>query len=50
MAAQGASISALTITSAHLTIELAVSGDSLLGQIIPALEATMDQLEPSAPT
>ena len=42
MAAQSASISALTITSAHLTFELEVSGDSLLGQIIPALAGTIE--------
>src|SRR5215469_12367671 len=33
---EAASIRALTFTSAHLTIELEVTGDSLLGQIIPA--------------
>jgi hypothetical protein len=34
--AEAASIRALTFTSAHLTIELEVTQDSLLGQIIPA--------------
>ena len=34
--AEAASIRALTFTSAHLTIELEVTRDSLLGQIIPA--------------
>jgi len=39
--AEGASIRALTFTSAHLTIELEVAQDSLLGQIIPAQPATI---------
>ena len=34
--AEAASIRALTFTSAHLTIEVEVTRDSLLGQIIPA--------------
>jgi hypothetical protein len=34
--AEAASIRALTFTSAHLTIELEVTRDGLLGQIIPA--------------
>src|SRR5262249_41048316 len=34
--AEAASIRALTFTSAHLTIELEVTQDALLGQIIPA--------------
>jgi hypothetical protein len=34
--AEAASIRALTFTSAHLTVELEVTGDTLLGQIIPA--------------
>ena len=34
--AEAASIRALTFTSAHLTIELEVTRDSLLGQVIPA--------------
>jgi hypothetical protein len=33
---EAASIRALTFTSAHLTIELEVTRDSLLGQVIPA--------------
>ena len=41
MRAEGASIRALTFTSAHLTIELEVAQDSLLGQIIPAQPATI---------
>ncbi len=36
MRAEAASIRALTFTSAHLTVELEVTQDSLLGQIIPA--------------
>jgi hypothetical protein len=39
--AEAASIRALTFTSAHLTIELEVAHDSLLGQIIPAQPATI---------
>ncbi len=34
--AETASIRALTFTSAHLTLELEVTHDSLLGQIVPA--------------
>jgi hypothetical protein len=34
--AEAASIRALTFTSTHLTVELEVTGDTLLGQIIPA--------------
>ena len=36
MRAEDASIRALTFTSAHLTIELEVSEDSVLGQVVPA--------------
>src|SRR5262249_16952142 len=39
--AEAASIRALTFTSAHLTIELEVAQDSLLGQVIPAQPATI---------
>jgi hypothetical protein len=39
--AEDASIRALTFSSAHLTIELEVTTDSLLGQIIPAQAATI---------
>ena len=35
MRAEAASIRALTFTSARLTIELEIVGDSLLGQIVP---------------
>ena len=36
MRAEAAPVRALTFTSARLTIELEVSEDSLLGQVIPA--------------
>ena len=39
--AETASVRALTFTSAHLTIELEVTQDSLLGQIIPAQPGTI---------
>ncbi len=39
--AEAASIRALTFTSAHLAIELEISEDSLLGQIIPAQRGTV---------
>ncbi len=39
--AETASIRALTFTSAHLTIELEVTQDSLLGQIVPAQPGTI---------
>jgi hypothetical protein len=41
MRAEAASIRALTFTSAHLTIEVEVTSDSVLGQIIPAQAATI---------
>jgi hypothetical protein len=37
-----ASIRALTFTSAHLSMELEVTGDSLLGQIIPSRAGTLE--------
>jgi len=37
-----ASIRALTFTSAHLSIELEVTEDALLGQIIPPQEGTIE--------
>jgi hypothetical protein len=40
--AEAASIRALTFTSAHLTIELEVSEDSVLGQVIPAQSGTIE--------
>jgi hypothetical protein len=39
---EAASIRALTFTSAHLSIELEVASDSLLGQIIPARAGTLE--------
>ncbi len=39
--AERASVRALTYTSAHLTIELEVTQDSLLGQVVPAQPATI---------
>jgi hypothetical protein len=39
--AETASIRALTFTSAHLTIELEVMQDSLLGQVVPPQPATI---------
>lgn len=42
MRSETASVRALTFTSAHLTLELEVSEDSLLGQAIPASEGTVD--------
>jgi hypothetical protein len=43
--AEAASIRALTFTSARLTIELEVTQDSLLGQVIPA-QAGMIKIQP----
>ena len=40
--AETASIRALTFTSAHLIIELEVSGESLHGQVVPAGEGTIE--------
>ena len=49
--AETASIRALTFTSAHLTIELEVTHDSLLGQIVPAQPGTIKvQLRDGAET
>lgn len=39
--AEAASIRSLTFTSAHLTIELEVAQESLLGQIVPTQTATV---------
>jgi hypothetical protein len=39
---EAASIRALTFTSAHVSIELEVTGTSLLGQIIPARAGTLE--------
>jgi hypothetical protein len=40
---EAASIRALTFTSARLTIELEVTADSLIGQVIPPGQGTLDQ-------
>ena len=37
-----ATIRALTFTSAHLSIELEVAGDSLLGQVVPPQPGTLE--------
>jgi hypothetical protein len=42
MRSETASIRALTFTSAHLIIELEVSEESLLGQLLPAREGTVE--------
>ena len=42
MRSESASIRALTFTSAHLTIELQVNEDSMLGQVIPPQEGTIE--------
>jgi hypothetical protein len=42
--AEAASIRALTFTSPHLTIELEVSEDALLGQLVPTGEGTIEVL------
>ena len=39
-----ASIRALTFTSAHLSVELEVTGNSLLGQLLPAREGELEIL------
>lgn len=43
--AEDASIRALTFSSVHLTIELEVTRDSLLGQVVPA-QAAMIEVQP----
>lgn len=49
--AEAASVRALTFTSAHLTIELEVTGDSLLGQLVPVQPAVIEvQTSAGAPT
>ncbi len=42
MRSESASIRALSFASAHLSIEVEISGDSLLGQLIPALPGTVE--------
>jgi hypothetical protein len=39
---ESASIRALTFTSKHLTIEVEVAGNSLIGQVIPAQEGIVE--------
>jgi hypothetical protein len=46
MRSETASIRALTFTSAHLSLELEVNGDSLLGQVIPPRPGTLDTQTP----
>jgi hypothetical protein len=41
MRSESASIRALTFTSAHLSIELEVGADSLVGQVVPTQAATI---------
>jgi hypothetical protein len=50
MRSETASIRALTFTSAHLSLELEVTGDSLLGQIIPPRPGTIDTQMPDGGT
>jgi hypothetical protein len=45
-----ASIRALTFTSARLSIELEVTADSLIGQIVPPLQGTLEQESRSGET
>jgi hypothetical protein len=47
---ENASIRALTFTSAHLSIELEVAGDSLLGQVIPPQAGTLEARTKAAAT
>lgn len=42
MRSETASIRALTFTSAHLSVELEVTGNSLLGQLLPAREGELE--------
>ena len=45
-----ASIRALTFTSAHLSLELEVAEDSLLGQVVPAQAGTLEMYAAAGPT
>jgi hypothetical protein len=47
--AEAASIRSLTFTSAHITIELEVSQDSLVGQIVPPQAGTIKILHRDSP-
>ena len=42
MRSETASVRSLTFTSAHLTVELEVAGNALLGQIIPPRAGTLE--------
>jgi hypothetical protein len=46
---EAASIRSLTFTSAHMTIELEVSQDSLIGQIVPPQAGTIKILHRDSP-
>jgi hypothetical protein len=46
---EAASIRALTFTSAHMTIEIEVSQDSLVGQIVPPQAGTIKILHRDSP-
>ncbi|HLK00603.1 MAG TPA: hypothetical protein VKU39_11940 [Streptosporangiaceae bacterium] len=50
MRSEAASIRALTFTSARLSIELEVTADSLVGQIIPPRQGTVEQQAMSGET
>ena len=45
--AESAAIRALTFTSPRVTIELEVTEDSLLGQVLPAQDATIEVHDPA---
>jgi hypothetical protein len=47
---EGASIRALTFTSARLTIELEVTEDAVLGQVVPAQAATIEVQSRTGPS
>ncbi|HEY2288816.1 MAG TPA: hypothetical protein VGH88_23985 [Streptosporangiaceae bacterium] len=48
-APEAASIRALTFTSAHLTIELEITGDALVGQVVPVQAGTIEVQRRSGP-
>jgi hypothetical protein len=48
-APEAAAIRALTFTSAHLTIELEVTGDALVGQVVPVQAGTIEVQVQSGP-
>jgi hypothetical protein len=47
---EDASIRAMTFTSAHFSVELEVAGSSLIGQILPPQEGTIDVQTQAATT